>query len=131
MPHLILDHSLNLADRVDMQGLCDTLRDAMVETGVFPLGGIRVRALPCATYSIADGDPAYAYLHMTLRIGSGRDEATRLRVAKTLSSVAEAFITPKFDGPFALSLELSELDPVTSLRPVNSIHTHLKNEGRA
>ncbi|MEM9443426.1 MAG: 5-carboxymethyl-2-hydroxymuconate Delta-isomerase [Pseudomonadota bacterium] len=131
MPHLILDYSANLAEAVDMQGLCNALRDAMVETGVFPLGGIRVRALPCTIYSIADGDPAYAYLHMTLRMGSGRDEATRLRVAQTLSAVAEAFVTPTFSSPFALSLDLTELDPVTSLKPVNSIHRHLNNEGRA
>ena len=131
MPHLILDYSANLADAVDMQGLCDALRDAMVETGVFPLGGIRVRALPCTVYAIADGDPAYAYLHMTLRIGHGRDEATRLNAAEQIASAALAFIKPALKGPFALSLDLSELDPVTSLKPMNSIHTHLKSKSAA
>lgn len=131
MPHLILDHSANLADAIDMQGLCDTLRDAMVETGVFPLGGIRVRSLPCTVYTIADGDPAYAYLHMTLRMGHGRDEATRLRVAEQIAAAAEDYIKPKLKAPFALSLDLAELDPVTSLKPMNSIHTHLKNRDRA
>lgn len=129
MPHLVLDYSANLEDMVDIQGLCHRLRDAMVETDVFPLGGIRIRALPCEAYVIADGDPAYAYLHMTLRMGHGRDEATRVRVAKHLSSAAEAFIRPTLKGPFALSLDLGELDPVTSQKPFNSIHTHLKNKG--
>ena len=129
MPHLILDYSANLAEAVDLQSLCNTLRDAMVETGVFPLGGIRVRALPCTIYAIADGDPAYAYLHMTLRMGHGRDEATRLRAAEQIASAAETFIMPTLKGPFALSLDLAELDPVTSLKPINSIHTHLKSKG--
>jgi 5-carboxymethyl-2-hydroxymuconate isomerase len=130
MPHLILDYSANLEEVIDVQSLCDRLRDAMVESGVFPLGGVRVRALPCAYYSIADGDPSYAYLHMTLRMGHGRDEETRLRVATSLSTVAEAFITPRLKGPFALSLDLNELHPVTSLKPVNSIHDHIKSKGR-
>ena len=128
MPHLVLDYSANLGSAVDIQGLCEVLRDAMVETDVFPLGGIRVRAIPCTAYAIADGDPAYAYLHMTLRMGHGRDEATRLRVARHLSAVAEAYVKPQFDGPFALSLDLSELDPVTSLKAFNSIHTHIKDK---
>lgn len=128
MPHLVLDYSANLEAVVDTQELCNLLRDAMVETGVFPLGGIRVRALPCTAYAIADGDPAYAYLHMTCRMGHGRDEATRLRAAEHLAGVAEAFITPKLQAPFALSLDLAELDPVTSLKPFNTIHAHLKSK---
>ncbi|MDH3662810.1 MAG: 5-carboxymethyl-2-hydroxymuconate Delta-isomerase [Alphaproteobacteria bacterium] len=128
MPHLILDYSANLDDVIDIKSLCAALRDAMVETGVFPLGGIRVRALPCSAYAIADGDPAYAYLHMTMRIGQGRDEETRLSVAKHLYATAEAYIKPRLAGPFALSIDLGELDPVTSLKSFNSIHAHLKSK---
>jgi 5-carboxymethyl-2-hydroxymuconate isomerase len=128
VPHLVIDYSANLEAVIDIQELCHRLRDAMVETGVFPLAGIRVRALPCTAYAIADGDPAYAYLHMTCRMGHGRDEATRLRAAEHLAGVAETFITPKLKGPFALSLDLAELDPVTSLKPFNSLHAHLKSK---
>ena len=119
MPHLILDYSANLDVVLDIQGLCDALRDAMVETEVFPLGGIRVRALPCSAYAIADGDPAYAYLHMNLRMGHGREEETRLSVAKHLSAAAERYLKAHLVGPFALSIDLSELDPVTSLKSFN------------
>ena len=45
MPHLTLDYSANLDGAVDMQALCALLHEAMISTGLFELGTIRVRAL--------------------------------------------------------------------------------------
>lgn len=129
MPHLTLEYSANLETDIAVPDLCAALRDAMVETGVFPLGGIRVRAFPCRHYVIADGDPSYAYLHMICRIGHGRDEDIRLEAAKHIYGGAEAFLKPRLDRPFALSLDLDELHPTTSLKHVNTIHEALKNRG--
>ena len=126
MPHLTIEFSANIQDQVDVAAFCAIMRDAMVETGIFPLGGIRVRAFPCETYVIADGAADYGYLHMICRVGHGRDEATRLAAAETLYAAAERFLTvPMADRPFALSLDLAELDPVTSLKRFNTIHRHL------
>ena len=44
MPHIQIDYSPNLDQRLDVAGLCRVLRDAAVSTGVLPLAGIRVRA---------------------------------------------------------------------------------------
>ena len=126
MPHLTIEYSAILDADVDMAAFCAAMRDAMVETGIFPLGGIRVRAFPCQTYVIADGDPAHAYLHMICRVGSGRDEEVRLKAADHLYTAAEAHLKPRVSTPFALSLDLDELHPVTSLKRHNTIHEHLK-----
>lgn len=125
MPHLTLEYSANLEADVDIAAFCRAMRDAMVATGIFPLGGIRIRAFPCHTYVIADGDPAHAYLHMICRVGHGREEAVRLQAAKQVYNAAEAFLKPCVSGPFALSLDLDELSPVTSLKRLNTIHDHL------
>ena len=123
MPHLTIEYSVNIEQDVDIATLCTVMRDAMVETGIFPLGGIRVRAFPCRAYVIADGQPRYGYVHMICRVGHGRDEATRLAAAKVLYSAAEAFLKPAVaDRPFALSLDLDELHPVTSLKRFNTVH---------
>lgn len=126
MPHLTLDYSANLSGQLDFNELCASLRDAMVETGVFPLGGVRVRAIACEHYAIADGDPAYSYIHLTCRMGAGRDETTRKAAAEAIYAAAESFIKPKIMTPFALSLELAELDPATSIKRCNTIHDHIK-----
>ena len=128
MPHLTLEYSANIEADVDIAAFCAVMRDAMVETGVFPLGGIRVRAFPCHTYVIADGDPSLGYLNMICRVGAGRDEDTRLKAAERLYAAAEAYLKPIVSGPFALSLDLDELHPKTSLKRFNTIHDHLKRQ---
>ena len=127
MPHLTIEYSANVEDRADIPGFCAAMRDAMVETGIFPLGGIRVRAFPCHTYVVADGGGDCGYLHMICRVGHGRDQETRLAAAETIYAAAEAWLKPRMaHRPFALSLDLDELHPVTSLKRFNTIHAYLK-----
>ncbi|HEY4295018.1 MAG TPA: 5-carboxymethyl-2-hydroxymuconate isomerase, partial [Paraburkholderia sp.] len=79
MPHLTLEYSANLANAQSMGQLCSALAQCLDaqrenEQRVYPLGGIRVRALRCEQYCIADGDPDAAFLHANLKIGAGRSE---------------------------------------------------------
>lgn len=129
MPHLTIEYSSNLEEDIDMAAFCATMRDAMLETGIFPPGGIRVRAFPCHTYVIADGDPRYAYLNMICRIGAGRDPETRLAAAETIYAAAEGHLKDRIgDRPLALSLDLDELHPRTSLKRFNTIHDALQRK---
>ena len=64
MPHFTIEYSANLDARVDIGAVCEIVRKAASETGVFPVGGIRVRAVRCEHYAIADGKPGYAFLDM-------------------------------------------------------------------
>lgn len=131
MPHLTIEYSTNIEDSADIPLLCAEMRDAMVRTGIFPLGGIRVRAFPCHTYIIADGAMDYGYMHLICRVGAGRDEATRSAAAESLYAAAEAFLKPRMaNRPFALSLDLDELHPVTSLKRYNTIHANLEQAAR-
>ncbi|MGY3293078.1 5-carboxymethyl-2-hydroxymuconate isomerase [Bradyrhizobium sp. LM3.6] len=77
MPHFTIEYSANLDSRLDIGAVCEIVRKAAVETGIFPLGGIRVRAVRCEHYAIADARQDYGFLDMVLRIGEGRDLKTR------------------------------------------------------
>ncbi len=77
MPHVMLDYSANLEDAVDIADLCSCLRLAAIETGVFPMAGIRVRAFAATHVSIADGDAQHGYIDISVRLREGRDLATR------------------------------------------------------
>ena len=46
----------------DVQALVDVLHRAAIDTGVFPLGGIRTRAHACRHFRIADGEADAAWI---------------------------------------------------------------------
>lgn len=126
MPHLAIEYDRYTGERADMLGLCEAMRDAMVASGVFALGGIRVRAYCADQAVIADGDPAHGFVDMRLRMGAGRDKATRHRLAEALYAAAETALRPSIGAaPFMLSLEVCEIDPALSIRRWSTVHDHL------
>ena len=126
MPHLRFEYSANIEAQADLQGFCDHMRDAMVTSGVFPLGGIRVRGLKCDVTTIADGKPDRGFLHATILMGQGRDVETRRQVADDLYAAARAWLEPRMAPmPFALSMVVEELDGRFSRKDLNTIHEQL------
>jgi 5-carboxymethyl-2-hydroxymuconate isomerase len=128
VPHFTIEYSANLASRVDMADLVEVVRKAAVETGIFPLGGIRVRAIKCEHYAIADGNPNFCFLDIVLRLGEGRDLATRKNAGDHLFKTLSAYLDPVFArGRFALSFDMQINDKGTSWKR-NNIHEALKAE---
>ena len=79
-----------------MGAVVELVRKAAVETGIFPLGGIRVRAIRCEHYAIADGRHNYGFLDMVLRLGEGRDLATRKKAGEHIFKALSAHLDPVF-----------------------------------
>jgi 5-carboxymethyl-2-hydroxymuconate isomerase len=128
MPHLIVECSENLAEAVSLDDLVRALHEAALATGVFPLAGIRTRVHVSRHYRIADGDPRHAFAHVEMRIARGRDLATRKRAAEQVfAALRDALAALYATTTLALSLELREIDPDTSLRH-NNIHEHLQRQ---
>ncbi len=129
MPHFITEYSANLEEAIDFQDFFSQVNEFLGKTGVFPLGGIRSRAICMHEYRMADGLHDYAFVHMTLKVGSGRDLETRQRVATQLFALIEAFFEPiKNQRLLAISFEMTELDPVLNFKS-NNIHQFLKSQG--
>jgi 5-carboxymethyl-2-hydroxymuconate isomerase len=128
MPHFTIVYSANLDHRVDMGAVVELVRKAAVETGIFPLGGIRVRAVRCEHYAIADGRQNYSFLDMVLRLGEGRDLATRKKAGEHIFKALSAHLDPVFAGEkFALSFDMQINDKETSWKR-NNIHEALTVE---
>ena len=126
MPHLRFDHSPGLGHLVDLAGFADHMRGAMLATGLFPLGGIRVRGHAAEVHAVADGAPHWHWMDIELRIGQGRSEADRTRATETLYAAARDYLEPALGPhPFALSFELREIDPRFSAKGWNTIHAAL------
>jgi 5-carboxymethyl-2-hydroxymuconate isomerase len=126
MPHFTIEYSANLDGRIDMAEVVEVVRGAAVESGIFPVGGIRVRAIRCEHYAIADGRADYGFLDMVLRLGEGRDLATRKRAGEHIFKTLSAHLEPLFaQGRFALSFDMQINDKETSWKR-NNIHDALK-----
>ena len=111
-----------------MGAVVELVRKAAVETGIFPLGGIRVRAVRCEHYAIADGQKHFAFLDMVLRLGEGRDLATRKKAGEHIFKALSAHLDPVFaNQKFALSFDMQINDKETSWKR-NNIHEALKVE---
>jgi 5-carboxymethyl-2-hydroxymuconate isomerase len=128
MPHLNVEYSANLESRLDIQALVDRLHTVALETGVFPLGGVRTRAEARRFYRIADGNPEAGYIHMIVRIGAGRDFETRRKAGDTIFGALSEFTADLFEcSPLALSFELHEIPADMAWRK-NNLHERLKKE---
>jgi 5-carboxymethyl-2-hydroxymuconate isomerase len=128
MPHFTIEYSANLDTRVDIGGVVELVRKAAVETGIFPLGGIRVRAIRCEHYAIADGRPNCGFLAMVLRLGEGRDLAARKQAGEHIFKALSFYLEPVFaTSRFALSFDMQINDKETSWKR-NNIHEALKAE---
>jgi 5-carboxymethyl-2-hydroxymuconate isomerase len=128
MPHFTVEYSANLEPSVDIGAVVEVVRSAAVETGIFPLGGIRVRAIRCEHFAIADGGDNYGFLDMVLRLGEGRDLATRKKAGEQIFKALSAHLDPVFaSSKFALSFDMQINDKETSWKR-NNIHDALKVE---
>jgi 5-carboxymethyl-2-hydroxymuconate isomerase len=128
MPHFTIEYSANLDTHLDMAEIVEVVRKAAVETGIFPLGGIRVRAIRCEHYAIADARGEYGFLDMVLRLGEGRDLATRQRAGEHIFRALSQQLDPVFaQNKFALSFDMQINDKETSWKR-NNIHDALKAE---
>jgi 5-carboxymethyl-2-hydroxymuconate isomerase len=128
MPHFTIEYSGNLESRLDIGQVVEVVRRAAVETGIFPLGGIRVRAIRCEHHAIADGRPHFGFLDMVLRLGEGRDLATRKKAGEHIFRALSDHLDPVFvQSQFALSFDMQIKDKETSWKR-NNIHEVLKAE---
>jgi 5-carboxymethyl-2-hydroxymuconate isomerase len=126
MPHFTLEYSANLDEIVDIRALCEEIRRAALATGVFETGAVRVRAIRCEHYAIADDLPANSFIDVSLRIGAGRDAAVKKKIGDALFAAMTTFLAGMFEGQhFALSFEIREIDPELSYKK-NSIHDRLR-----
>lgn len=125
MPHIAVDYSPNMEDRVDIAALCNLLRVAAIDTGILPLPGIRVRAFRATHVSIADGAPEHGYIDISLRLRGGRPDAVKRAATAQIFGAAKAFLADAMaTHSIALSFEMRDIDPDLSPK-AGSIRDHL------
>lgn len=128
MAHFMIDYSKNLEERMDMSEFCDIIRRAAIETGIFPVAGIRVRATAVDHVSMADGNPDHAFLDLSVRLRAGRPQEAKEAATAHIFAAAEAQCKHLLNSSsFMLSMEMRDIDPALSPK-TSSIRKYLPED---
>jgi 5-carboxymethyl-2-hydroxymuconate isomerase len=129
---MTLEYSGNLRAEGRIGELCRALAQFMTAlridgAAVFPPGGVRVRAIPCEEYCIADGTLGDAgFVHAILKIGAGRSDAAKKAACTGLFDIMKSHFADQYAKQgLALSLELNEFSECGTLKH-NNLHARLE-----
>jgi len=126
MAHIVIEYSAGLRERLALPALLSAVHQAALQTGIFPIGGLRTRAYEAQHYVIADGHPDNAFVHLSLKVGHGRDVETRRRACEAIFEAACRELAPIYQSQsLAISLEMQEIDPVLTFKK-NNLHEQVK-----
>lgn len=127
MPHFIAEYTDNIKERAEIKAMLRKVNQILIaQDGVYPIGGIRARAIELHDYVMADDQEDYGFVHCTLKIGSGRSDAIKKKTCDDLFAMMTEHFAPLFDsGYFALSMELYEFDEGGTFKK-NNVHARFK-----
>jgi len=128
MPHFILEYTDNIKKEAKIPELLKKVNDVLIsKSDIFPIGGVRSRAIELKDYCVADGSEDDAFVHGTLKIGAGRTEEDKKTVCDEIFAVMKDHFSILFKRRYlALSLELYEFSEFGTYK-YNNIHQRYKN----
>ena len=127
MPHLIIEYTANLKAEGDIPGLLRKANRVLIDQGgVFPIGAIRSRAIELTQWCMADGQDDYAFVHIALKIGAGREDAVKRKACDALFEMVKAHFAALYAKRYlALSMELVEFSESGTYKH-NNVHAKFK-----
>ncbi len=128
MAHFIVEYTRNLAAEADIPALLRKANEALIAQQVYPIGGVRSRAIELTDWCMADGAADYAFVHGTLKIGAGRSREVRQRTGDALFEVMKTHFADLYSRRYlALSLEIYEFDEAGTWKH-NNVHARFRKE---
>ena len=107
MPHIVIEYSDNLANEVKDSKINELIHKHIVNTGLFSPESVKGRSISYKDYVLTEG--SVSFMHITVSILSGRDEATRSGLGSSVFNLAKLAV-PKCDK---LSVNIHEMDGKT------------------
>ncbi|WP_405096655.1 5-carboxymethyl-2-hydroxymuconate Delta-isomerase [Oceanobacillus sp. FSL H7-0719] len=128
MPHVTIEYTNNIKEESNIPFLLEKVNQSLLKhRDIIPVGGLRTRAVELKDYRIADGTEDDAFVHITLKLGSGRSDKDIKKVCDCLFDTVKEHYTVLFDHRYlALSLEVYEFTRPTYKK--NNIHQRYKTK---
>jgi 5-carboxymethyl-2-hydroxymuconate isomerase len=128
MAHFIVEYTHNIAAEADIPALLRKANETLIAQAVYPIGGVRSRAIELTDWCMADGAADYAFVHGTLKIGAGRSREVRQRTGDALFEVMKTHFADLYARRYlALSLEIYEFDEAGTWKH-NNVHARFRKE---
>lgn len=126
MPHLVFEYTDNIKEESAIPSLLKKANDALLQhRDIIPIGGLRTRAIELKDYCIADGSEDDAFVHVILKLGSGRSEEDIKKLGDDLFQAVQDHFASLFEKRYlALSMEIHEFTRPTYKK--NNIHLRYK-----
>jgi 5-carboxymethyl-2-hydroxymuconate isomerase len=127
MPHFVVEYTDNLDGETDIKALLRKANQVLIaQGGVFPIGGIRSRAIRLTDYVMADDAEDYAFVHCSLKVGAGRTPEQKKKACDALfAMITDHFAEVQARRYLALSMEFSEFDEAGTYK-ANNVHARFK-----
>ncbi len=123
MPHFVVEYTDNLNQETDIRLLLKKANEILIaQDGVFPIGGIRSRAIELKDYVMADDQEEYAFVHASLTVAPGRSEQAIKKVCDELFEMITDHFKEVLERQYlALSMEFREFGEAGTYKK-NNVH---------
>ncbi len=111
MPHIIIEHSSNISDNINIRALLDDLHNLLASLGI-DKARIKTRAIPIKDTVVGEKGSGDQMAHGTLLLLEGRDTATRKQYGDALYAKMKEHILATASN-CAVTLEIREMNPDT------------------
>jgi len=103
MPHCIVEYSEDVAKQVSIEELVEAVHLGALSSGLFDEYDIKTRAAVYACYRT--GSTRDSFVHVTVRLLSGRDDAQK----QNLSKILLARIEPMLPSVASVGVEICDM----------------------
>ncbi len=103
MPHCIVEYSLGVADQIDIDDLLGAVHQGVLSSGLFDEYDIKTRAVAYAHHRT--GATRDSFVHVTVRLLSGRDDSQKADLSEKLL----AQIEPLLPGVVSVGVEICDM----------------------
>jgi 5-carboxymethyl-2-hydroxymuconate isomerase len=126
MPHAWVEYSKNIEAEEEIKTLGRAVYDAMIETGIFPVAGIRVRVNCIENYLVGDLKEDRSFVHLSIRIGEGRTDDVKAKAADLIFKRLSDHLKPLADRvPLAFAFIMEEIPGKYSYK-MNNLRNYIK-----
>jgi 5-carboxymethyl-2-hydroxymuconate isomerase len=94
MPHLTLQYTSNIAQKVDFDNLFAQCHRILADVGGIKIENCKSRAIKLDDYTIGSGEPDDAFVHVDLKFLAGRTEALKQEIGNHILNILRKTYTP-------------------------------------
>lgn len=106
MPNIVMEHTISVEGRVNIQGLLEDLHQVALDSGLFQKDDVKSRALRCRHWLIGEYEDSEDFIHITFEMLSGRTDEQK----KSLSNQLIEILTAQAGTVKSLSVNIRDMD---------------------